>query len=668
MLLCGLAIDSGLLYLAKARMGRAVDGAALAAVGNFNRDPDPVVNRDDVALIMRNFAAANFTSLQSIATSGSSTPGGVQTTYTLANGATSNRYTYNFNDGTKDANGQYRRFVQVILNTGSGGAITSAVCNARCPVQTFFIGYATYAINGRQNVKIGGYSGPSGLVDLKVSSSAVATRNPRLIMVVIDRSASMLLQGGGASGLPPAIVQFLDFFDTSSDNIGIVSFGSSARLEMPLTTNFLVAGTNDLIDAYETNAAGGAQPGIDPEANPNDTSIPSKYDENYNTTGVRRLKFGGDTAADDGIRLGLEQLMANSGFTDPDVVKYMVIFTDGKWNAARTLLAAPGYTNEVVAPSFTVAQAKTNLYVTNLFAMSFTNGGEFPVGEGGTATTNYGPWQSGVTTNMSPNDNLMLMPSLSPLPYVTNAIADPPTNDFANLKPNHIKDVWLSSDGTSDETLANPNTTLIGGSGTTQSSSTQMVTNTSWVASNSSGPLTNYYTHNFDVWLQPGAVAYLYHNGAISNAYVSDYTNPTKHINLYVASGDKVDLVVPGYIADGVVFDGLDLAYPDNSAASLSTYPRYRFDNYQQPLMWPDDVGGDDPNDPFDAYYTSSLERQLMFRNYPNLLTGFYLFRADEPDGPGIEPLITDASPPSTGPAMAWGPTIRAPVFIGVWR
>ncbi len=78
--------------------------------------------------------------------------------------------------------------------------------------------------------KIGGYSGPTSLVDLKVSSSAVATRNPRLIEVIIDRSASMLANGGGASGLPPAIVQFLDFFDTSSDNIGIVSFGTSARV------------------------------------------------------------------------------------------------------------------------------------------------------------------------------------------------------------------------------------------------------------------------------------------------------------------------------------------------------------------------------------------------------------------------------------------------------
>ncbi len=165
----------------------------------------------------------------------------------------------------------------------------------------------------------------------------------------------MLLPGGGASGLPPAIVQFLDFFDTSSDNIGIVSFGSSARLEMPLTTNFLIAGTNNLVDAYETNlVGGGAQPGIDPEQESSDP----RYDPNYNTKGVRRMKFGGQTAADDGIRLGLEQMMANAGFNNPDVVKYLVIFTDGAWNASRSLFAAPGYTNIVTCPGpFTAQQA-----------------------------------------------------------------------------------------------------------------------------------------------------------------------------------------------------------------------------------------------------------------------------------------------------------------------
>jgi Flp pilus assembly protein TadG len=646
MLLAGLAIDSGLLYLAKARMSRAVDGAALAAVGNFNREPVPADNRDAVAVIMRNFAVANFTSLSPISTTGSATAGGVPSSYSLPNGTTATRYTYNFNDGTQDSaakGGNYRRYVEVVLNTGSGGAITSATCNARCPVQTFFIGYATYAINGRQNVKIGGYSGPSGLVDLKVSSSAVATRNPRLIMVVIDRSASMLqTPGGGASGLPPAVVQFLDFFDTSSDNIGIVSFGSSARLEMPMTTNFIYAGTNNLTDAYETNASGGTDPGVDPEL----VATNGLYDPNYNTTGVRRLKFGGDTAADDGIRLAMEQLMANAGFNDPDVVKYMVIFTDGAWNASRTMVAAPGYTNTVTVPTFSIAEQATNTFVVNAMASIMTNGEEFH--GAGTPSTNYGPWISDVTTNSSVslskgagvNSNLMLMPSLSPFPDVTNAIDDVGTNsDFAVLVPHHDNDTWLSADQTAYEPLTTSGT-ILGGT------VIPPVTN-SFLGTDPFNGKTNYYTHNFDVWLQPGAVAYYYTNGVATTnglyvAYVSDYTHPTKHINLYVNSGGKVDLVVPGYIADGVVYDGLDLNYPDNVAYGTSGYPHFRNDNYQQQWMWPDDQGGTDATS--GNYYTASLMRELMFRNWANLLTGFYIFRPDEPMDGGYEPLITEYS------------------------
>jgi Flp pilus assembly protein TadG len=633
MLLCGLAIDSGLLYLAKARLSRAVDGAALAAVGNFNRNPVATDNRDAVATIMRNFSVANFSDLSTISVVGSATAGGTPSTTTATNGTTATTYTYNFNDGTQDANGQFRRFVQVVLTTGSGGAITSATCNARCPVQTFFIGYATYAINGRQNVKIGGYSGPSSLVDLKVSSQAVATRNPRLIMVVIDRSASMLQQGGGASGLPPAVVQFLDFFDTSSDYIGIVSFGSSARLEMPLTTNFIIAGTNNLIDSYETNSSGGAEPGTDPEQIPANDA----YDPNYNTTGVRRLKFGGDTAADDGIRLGLEQLMANAGFNDPDVVKYMVIFTDGKWNASRSLFAAPGYTNTVNCPTFTGVAATTNKFMTNFAAaIGMTNGQETVVYAG---VTYRAPWYAAVTTDMSLNSNLLLVPTLSPLPYVTNAIADPATNDFQYLLPNHTNDVWLSADSTVNEPLGAGGTTIIG-------APTNVVSST-WVGQSTSGPLINYYTHTLDVWLQPGAVDYVYNSaGSITGTFVSDYTKPDKHIYVNLNSGEKNVLVVPGYIADGVVYDGLDLTYPDNPAYGMSTYPRFRVDNFQEQYMWPDDTGGYDSTDPNKAYYTSSLMRQLMFRNYANLLTGFYLFRPDEPIGPGFEPLITEDNPP----------------------
>ncbi|HEX4141574.1 MAG TPA: VWA domain-containing protein, partial [Candidatus Methylacidiphilales bacterium] len=645
-----------LLYLAKARLGRAVDGAALAAVGNFNRSSDATVNRDDVALIMRNFAVANFTSLGTIssdvAAAGGS--GGTPISTTGSNGQPQTSYQYNFNDGTQDANGQFRRFVQVTLNTGSGGNITSATCNARCPVQTYFIGYGYYFLgNGqsKQYAKIGGYSGPSNLVDLKVSSSAVATRNPRLIEVVIDRSASMLANQGGASGLPPAIVQFLDFFDTSSDNIGIVSFGSAARVEMPITTNFLIAGTNDLIDAYNTvtNSPSPAitpygVPGMDPEI---------AYESDYATNGVRRLKFGGATCADDGIRLGLEQMMANAGFNDPDVVKYLVIFTDGKWNTTRTLFAAPGYTNIVTAPTGT---STTAVFLTNYNAIHMANGAFTGGPQGG------GPWStrlvyyttnlvSGVVTTNSDDTNLVPMPTLSPLPYVTNAIlGDNSQIDFTTQATNHTSDTWLSADGINEP--IGTAMQIIG--------APQTITNSTWVAKSGT---TNYYTHSVDVWLQPGSVAYYKTNNATAAvAYVSDYTNPEKHVNLYLGLGGSVKLVVPPYIVDGNAFDGLDLGLPDANALTQggeTTYPHFNADNFQEPYEWPDDANSVADSTSYN-YTSTSLQRQLMFRNYVNLLTGFYVFKPDCPNEPessgtnGYEPLITEQNPPGA-PRPLWG-------------
>src|SRR5271154_1738689 len=88
-LLCGFAIDSGLLYLAKARLSRAVDGASLAAVGNFHQSDDPTTNRQLVAQTMRNFAAVNFTDLESISPTAPET----SSPYTLPNGTSALIYT-----------------------------------------------------------------------------------------------------------------------------------------------------------------------------------------------------------------------------------------------------------------------------------------------------------------------------------------------------------------------------------------------------------------------------------------------------------------------------------------------------------------------------------------------------------------------------------------------
>ncbi|MCE0497595.1 MAG: pilus assembly protein TadG-related protein [Methylacidiphilales bacterium] len=633
-LLCGLAIDSGLLYLAKARMSRAVDGAALVAVGNFNESPLTVANS------MRDFAAVNFTSLESVSSTPSSTSSNTVTT--AAGTTTTLTYWYNDTTAGSDSKG-YRKFVEVILTTGSGGQITAAVCNARCPAQTYFIGFAKGAF--------------PILGDLNVSSAAQATRNPRLIMIVLDRSASMLQQpedGGslGAFGLPQSVITFLDFFEPGADYIGIVSFGSNARLEMPLTTNFLYAATNNLIDSYAVSSNSGygtidgyysleyGVPGIDPEME----ATNADYDAGYATNGVRRMKFGGDTAADDGIRMALECMMSNSGFNNPDVVKYLVIFTDGVWNNARTLVAAPTYTNWVV-------------YNTNSFTKPFQ------------VVSNTAPQPTTLLANTGVNGGMVFtasdmyfLPSMSPMPFYTNALNDLTFETGLNNYSHHTNDYWVSLD-TNTGGGSNPSLEPLSGStqvntGSGVAGAPASITTFPLVGLNST---TNVYASTINVWVQPGAIDYYYHNSSSPTAaYLGDCNNPTNTITLQMVQGDSNELVVPGYVVDGFLFDGLDLAYYDASHSdgdsTAEYWARYRADNYNQPFMWPDDqtpnptstIGSGYPFFWGPSPVRASVMRSLLFRNYVNMLTGFYVMRADDPMGTGVEPL-TGAQRPLNG-------------------
>lgn len=565
-LLCGFAIDSGLLYLAKARLSRAVDGAALAAVGNFSQEPWKV------AKIMRDFAVANYEDLGTSATGGiSDTAAMVPGTYTTPNGLDGVTQTYNFNDGTQDANGQYKRYVEVILQLGVNGQVTSATCNARCPVKTYFMVVAG-----------------SFFTDLKVSSSAVATRNPRLIMVVVDRSGSMLSANGGAFGLPTAIVTFLNFFDTASDSIGMVSFSGNARLEFPLTTNFLTVATNNMVGSYDTNPPPNSTTGYPRE------DAEQSTDPNYFTTGVRRLKFGGSTCADEGIRMAYEQLQANSGYNNPDVLKYMVIFTDGAWNCARTLVAAPGYTNLVSYP--------TTINTTNIVVHAL---------------------------NAADTNNILTVPTFSPfqdmMAALTNTTFDP---------NNHLNDIWQSIDGEGYEPLTGVNPPIAYAQ--VVGAPTNLVTTSLYKQAGG----TNYYADTINVWMPPGSVDYLYDGAGNRTTFVSNYRTPSANFTVTLPSGGSNVLVVPGYIIDGTITDSLDMTYPWPNGG-LANYKGYRRDNYLENYTWADAASP--------ANQMSSVMRQMMFRNYANMLTGYFIFRADDPIGAGLEPLITDYPAYSSG-------------------
>ena len=154
---------------------------------------------------------------------------------------------------------------------------------------------------------------------------------------------------------------------------------------------------------------------------------------------------------------------------------------------------------------------------------------------------------------MTANTNLVPVPTLSPMPFVTNAIGVTQTNtDFANIKQWHTNDAWQSADG-NNEPLSNA-VTIVGAPAT-------YTTNT-WLGVKVG--TTNYYSTNINVWLPPGSVDYAYstNNGSGNPVVrVSNFNNPTQNVNVKMYPGDSNVLVVPGYVVDGIFFDGLDLSY-----------------------------------------------------------------------------------------------------------
>ncbi len=583
-LLCGLGIDTGLLFLSKARLARACDAATLEAVGNFQiTTSSPENNRQAVAELMRNVAVANYSDLSVIAT----TPylPGVSPNFNtspvmLPGNIPGTQFEYDFfPTAITTASPSTPSFI-VYLQCGQAGSIVQATCVANYPTKTYFMGFA-----GPQFEHIG------------VASSALAKRNPRLVVVVVDRSSSML-GNYGCSTLPQAVANFMSYFDPNNDSIGLVSFGSGARIEFPLTTNFIYAATNDLSDTVDPDSLGYYQSLPDPEEDP-------VANPGYWTNGPRRLKFGGFTCADEGIRLGLEMLMSNAGFNNPNIQKIMVIFTDGAWNTARTLVAAPGYTNTVqIAPS-AVAWTTAPFY----------------------------------------------MPTLTPYASYTNSLgaagANQP-NGFTvggayGQAAQHTNDVMQSVDS------QNENESALGGnfSQAMREGGPTNVVVTAVVGTNAlSQPM---YTSNLNVWVPVGAVDYTYHADGtldtnktvvsrLSQAFCETNT-AALFTNIIVEAGGSNVLVVPGYVADGTVWNDFETACTQN------TYNGYNADNYcdQAPGSstacgyMPDVTTNLQPNSPTPAYNINSGIRQALFRNFMNLLTGASVMDPYDPPqtGPG---------------------------------
>jgi Flp pilus assembly protein TadG len=237
LMFAGLAVDYGFAYVTKTTLSKAVDAAALAAMRNINQG-------------------------QSRATA-------------IAQSA------FNVNYETALGRDSTHPVVNIAITTDASNNTVVNV-NATATINTFFIHLL------------------SGSKTLTVSSSAQTTR-PKLIMsLVLDKSGSMN-RNGGAQALPPAVDNFLTYFDDNTARVTMVSFSSIATVNVSIRTNF--------------------------------TSII--------TSAVNRMPFGGATYARGGLLNGQTQINSIPTLPGENVVKVAVFFTDGWANTVNDSLNCP---------------------------------------------------------------------------------------------------------------------------------------------------------------------------------------------------------------------------------------------------------------------------------------------------------------------------------------
>ncbi len=257
-LFTGLAIDAGLLYVTKARLSNAVDSACLTAVKNLWQ------GQTTATAVATNVFSANFG------------PDAPMPSVTFP----------------VDASGNQQ--VKVTATTN---------------VNTLFMGIL------------------SSLKTLPVSANAVATRGDLVMSIVLDRSGSMcggtvscdsgVTGDNGGEALRSAVPTFVGDFDESNDRIGMVSFASNARVDVPIGYSFKQSLTN----AVNAMAFSGGTFG----------------------TGAGS---GSTLSSTQGPPLSLAQLQNDSVPVQPgqNIVKVVVYFTDGLMNTIQDTFACPAAT------------------------------------------------------------------------------------------------------------------------------------------------------------------------------------------------------------------------------------------------------------------------------------------------------------------------------------
>ncbi len=99
---------------------------------------------------------------------------------------------------------------------------------------------------------------------LTLGASAEAARRDVNVMVILDRSGSMMLAPGPPwPQLQDAAKFFVNQFDTTSDRLGLITFGTSARVDYDMNYSpgqDFKTGINTIIDSHQVNTANRTNP------------------------------------------------------------------------------------------------------------------------------------------------------------------------------------------------------------------------------------------------------------------------------------------------------------------------------------------------------------------------------------------------------------------------
>ena len=228
----GIAIDLGEAYVTKTTLSKAVDAAALAAMRNLNQ------GQSTAAADAKNAFTANYQSIPGLGTVPTPT-------------------------------------VSFFTSSPCTSGNTCVTVSATATINTTFL-RALAALPG-----VG-----SNFNATSISVSATAQRNPLVMSIILDKSGSMT-RNGGSTALPPAVKDFINYFDEGVDNVAEISFSSIDSVDVKMTTSF--------------------QAPID--------------------SAVESMSFAGGTFAQAGMQDGFNQILSIPA--TPNIIRVAVFFTDG---------------------------------------------------------------------------------------------------------------------------------------------------------------------------------------------------------------------------------------------------------------------------------------------------------------------------------------------------